>query len=105
MKTKTENILRLLGTGKEHARKADDLAGVLNCTKRELCSMIETARREGVLICSGNPGYWRPGSQEELEQTYKIMRRRSLSMLFTMKTTRKALLKWKNPEEVAQNEH
>ncbi len=96
--------IKMLKRGKLNGISGARLAETMQISKRAVSAEIEAARRAGYLICSDNHGYYLPGTKEELERTYKIMRRRALSILFTMKTTRQALKNWKDSEEAAEND-
>ena len=98
-KKKDTSISDLLKHGKKNGISAARLADMLGTTTRRVGHIIEAARREGELICSGSAGYYLPASRKELEETYKNMRARSLSMLFTIGKMKKALEEWGEPEE------
>ena len=91
-------FVEMLNKGKKNGISAARLAEILDTDKRYVCSEIEAARRGGALICSGNSGYYIPETKAELQETYEIMRKRALSMLFTMKTTKRALDSWPDTE-------
>ncbi len=96
---KDTSISDLLKRGKDNGISASRLAEFLGTSTRGVGSMIEAARRAGELICSGSTGYYLPANRAELEETYLNMRKRSLSMLYTMKKTREALKSWTDPEK------
>ena len=99
-RTKKEtSISSLLMRGKKNGTSAPRLADMLGTTTRRVSYIVEAARREGELICSGKSGYYLPASREELEETYRNMRARSLSMLFTIGKMKKALDEWGESEE------
>lgn len=94
----------MLKKGKGNAISAAQLAAILETDKRTVCSEIEAARRNGALICSGNAGYYIPEKKAELQETYAIMRKRALSMLFTMKATKRAIEEWTEADGEADPE-
>lgn len=53
-------------TGKIDAISAEDLAKLLNRDKRSLRQTVEEARRDGILICGDNHGYYKPESETEI---------------------------------------
>lgn len=88
----------MLKKGKRNAIPAARLAAILGTDRRSVCAEIEAARRSGALICSGNAGYYIPETKAELQETYAVMRKRALSMLYTMKATKRALDEWPGTE-------
>lgn len=87
----TGNLLLLMTdipTGKENGIKGADLAEAWKTDKRQVSAVIEKLRRAGVLIASGNSGYYMPATDEELEEFYHVNRARALSLLTTLKSTR-----------------
>lgn len=96
--SKEVELLSLLRRGKKNGTSAARLAESLGTSTRGVGSIVEDARRGGALICSGLTGYYLPETRKELEETYLNIRRRSLSMLFTMKKTREALKTWTESE-------
>lgn len=56
-----------LGVGKKNGLTAKQLMSMHGIsTSRELRQRIEAERRQGAVIASGNNGYYRPATQEEL---------------------------------------
>jgi hypothetical protein len=52
--------------GRADAVSADYLAKLFDIDKRELRRVIEDARRDNVLICGDNHGYYQPVSDNEI---------------------------------------
>lgn len=52
--------------GRADAVSAEDLSTLENMDKRELRRAVENARRDGILICGDNHGYYKPESDAEI---------------------------------------
>lgn len=69
-------VIEALGKGKANAVKRKDLPGRFLTNDRDARQMIETARREGVVICNdydGN-GYYIPTELDELVRQFRRSR-------------------------------
>ena len=68
-----EKLMVLLPSGEQNAISAAELGQLLGCDARGVRQQVEAARKGGVLICSGIPGYWLPDSPIEIESTCRRM--------------------------------
>lgn len=82
--------------GKQNAISGEQLAQRLNTNVRKMCKMIHSARVSGVLILSGDAGYWRSENLDEIKEFYKRMRSQGIGTLAAAKSAR---LKIKEIEE------
>jgi hypothetical protein len=74
------------------------LALVLHIPTREVEAQIEAARKSGVPICSDSEGYWYSEDPDEIEATYRSLRRRFLSQIRTAWAMRKTARKLRAPQ-------
>ena len=92
-------ITEHLATGKHNAIKAQDLADMLGCSKREIISTVQMERRQGKPICvnldRANGGYYLPDTPDDLEHTCNILRKRAGELYATRKPLLKALKEMK----------
>lgn len=88
-----ERLLNYIGTGEENAINREYLSHILNLPEREVGRCIQTARRDGILICSNESGYFFPKDKNELSAFYKRYHGAAISILCTLKTTRRELKK------------
>ena len=87
-----KQLLALLGQGMENARSARELANTLGVDDtRTIRFMVNTARRDGELICSGPSGYWRPGNRLELLETYRRLSSKAITLLKALAPSRQRL--------------
>ncbi|MGQ0668400.1 MAG: hypothetical protein ACT4PO_01780 [Actinomycetota bacterium] len=80
---------RELGTGRNGARKAADLAEALGVSEREIRSCVEELRGRGVLVGSGQDGYYLIETVAELEETARHLVSRASRMLRTVRAMRR----------------
>lgn len=85
-------IICFLGEGRENARSAAELAAVLGVDERQVRKVMNAARNDGALICSGVPGYWLPGDPAELWETYTRVSRQADSSMKAMESIRRKLM-------------
>lgn len=64
--TASDLIVKALREGEDNAIKANDLCMIADLKPRELRSTIEYLRRNGVVICSSQNGYFYPETKLEL---------------------------------------
>lgn len=79
-----EKLTVLLPSGEQNAISAAELGQLLGCDARGVRQQVEAARKDGVLICSGIPGYWLPDSPLEVETTCRRMENAARSALETV---------------------
>lgn len=72
-------LLAVIPKGEENAVSMRLLSEVLGMTPRHIRFCIESARREGNVICSSDAGYFVPLDDEELRRYYL----RTLARIFT----------------------
>ena len=89
-------LLELIPYGKQNAISGERLAKKLNMNVRGLCALIHSARVSGLLILSGDVGYWRSDNLDEMKEFYKRMRSQGIGTLAAAKSAR---LKIKEIEE------
>ena len=91
-------IHELLGTGRENARTARELADIMNCGIRDISRLAERERREGHPICAATgerPGYYLAADNEELEAYCSDLKNRAIELF----KTRDALVKVLNARQ------
>lgn len=79
-------ILQLIGTGEENAIHLCELIKYTKLHNRELRKCIEQLRRSGEVIISGNNGYYKPETKEELKRYIRQETHRAKSIFFTLKS-------------------
>lgn len=89
-------LLELIPYGKQNAISGERLAQKLNMNVRGMCALIHSARVSGLLILSGDVGYWRSDNLDEMKEFYKRMRSQGIGTLAAAKSAR---LKIKEIEE------
>lgn len=78
-------------TGKTYGISRSNLSIIWSVDERTVSAIIADLRNRGEIIASGNTGYYRPATDDELAEYYRIQRRRALSILKTLKMTRRVL--------------
>lgn len=73
----TMNIEKLIPRGAENAVPMVDLAKVSGLSERGVRKTIEHMRRNGVVICSGDGGYYLPANVSELSDYLNRMTKRA----------------------------
>ena len=86
-------LLALIPKGKENAVSNEALQGLLHQTRREVSQTIHDARMDGMIICSGNQGYYIPETDAELLEGYDTLWSMSISVLASLKTMRKEIVR------------
>lgn len=84
-------LLELLKKGESNAISQKNLAIGLNCSERWAQKEVADARRDGIIICSGNAGYYLPETDEELLATYNRLHAHGVGVLSVLKATRSEL--------------
>lgn len=96
-------IASMLPRGSENAITTTELLRRTGyACKRQLTKAIQAERKAGALIASrtdGQGGYFQPSSRAELEDYVRSMDHRARSIMFTIKTARKALREMDKPPE------
>ena len=86
------DILSVIPTGRENAISMREIADLLDLdSTRPVRKLINEARTDGTLICSGDNGYWLPESLEEVRDSYNRSRSMALSILASLKVQRLAV--------------
>ncbi|MGI6688555.1 MAG: hypothetical protein ACOX6Y_09485 [Christensenellales bacterium] len=61
-----------LPAGESWAIKAEDLRVLWGLNSdRAVRQAVHSMRRNGLIVCSGNAGYWRPETMDEVKRTVK----------------------------------
>lgn len=81
-------LFELVPYGKQNAISGQQLAKRLHKNVRGMCSLIHEARMSGLLILSGDAGYWRSENLDELKEFYKRMRSQGIGTLAAAKSAR-----------------
>ena len=86
-------IYDLLPVGRENAISTPELVRLSGChSVRELQHIIAEERAAGAVICSGGtPGYWRPGTRQEVEDFIRTMKSRAINTLAAIKSAKQIL--------------
>lgn len=85
------SILPLIPEGKNNAISMAELSRLTDQDGRTVRKAIEKARRNDAIICSSKAGYYTPASTEELQEFYKSARKRAMTTLTVLKSTRRML--------------
>lgn len=92
MKNKSYNIiLNHIGTGSRNAEKYREIRDEAGVNERVGRQMIEDARRDNVLICADNDGFYRPENVSEGARWLKRATNKALSILATTTPIRRWL--------------
>lgn len=74
-----------LGIGRANARTAQQIATAMNIPGRDadryLRNLAQHSVQAGLIVCSGNAGYWRPATAKEVYETIGRLRSQGLLML------------------------
>ena len=89
--TNMELLRNNIPRGKEKAIHVNDLALILGETPAHTKVLVQSARREGEYICSGNEGYWYAESEDEMKKYCRVLVKQAISRLLTVKPIRHAL--------------
>ena len=88
-------ILSAIGEGQENAVHLSELIRISGMTDRELRKTIEYLRRQGVVIISGNSGYYFPADETELKAFVRQEEHRAKSILVTLRPAKRYLYRIK----------
>lgn len=81
-------ILPLLGSGRGNAKKRRELLATTGLPDRVFRKGIEGLRRAGVVICSGDHGYFLPATPDEVQGFIRQEEARARSTFFTLQSAR-----------------
>jgi len=81
-------ILPLLRSGRDNARKRLDLMAATGLRDRVFRKGVEALRRAGVVICSGEQGYYLPATLEEVQCFIRREEARAKSTFYTLQSAR-----------------
>jgi len=76
-----------------------EIALIIGTSTREVEAQIEQARKEGAPICSDSEGYWYSEDPDEVEATYRSLRRRYVSQIRTAVALRRTARRMRAPQE------
>lgn len=94
-------LLDYIGTGEGNAVSGDSLSIMSGLSDRERKFQIQKARKDGIIICSNEHGYFYPDNVEEIASFYKRLHNSAITTLTVLKTTRAELIKsGLNPKEI-----
>lgn len=82
-------IVNALGAGKKNGVHLSTLCNITGLNSRLVRKAIERMRRAGLVILSGQNGYYEPINVEELEEYIKHTERAAKSIFLTLKSARK----------------
>ena len=88
-------ILSAIGEGQENAVHLSELIRISGMTDRELRKTIEYIRRQGIVILSGNSGYYFPADEAELKAFVRQEEHRARSILVTLRPAKHYLYRLK----------
>lgn len=89
MTDKLQVVADALGEGRENAVTNHDLQVMTGCSRREVSEMVHSLRIGGEIICSGNEGYFKPATDQELIAGYMTLWRKAVSNLSALKAMRR----------------
>lgn len=84
-------IYERIGHGAEDATPAEAILFGHTLTDRELRKCIETLRNEGIVIASGNMGYYFPGDYNDLKKYIQKTSKAAKSLFKSLKAARRML--------------
>ena len=84
-------ILNCISSGKDHAVHKDKLIQRTGIPDRPLRKAIETLRRNGVVICADESGFYYPQTENELEKYVKKCEKTAKSTFYTLRTAKMKL--------------
>lgn len=90
-----EIILSVLRTGKDNYTSTEYLEHITGLSKRDVRRVVEDLRRHGAVIISDNSGYYLPENADELARFVRKEEKRAKSVLYTLKSARQLLKKWR----------
>lgn len=94
-----ERIVQSLRTGEDSALSLEDMCIVSGLPDRETRLVIEDLRRNGVVICSSNKGYYYPADVGELRSYVHKEQARSNSISENIRAAVKMLNEWETRGE------
>ena len=93
-----DRLLNLLKTGERNAQSGKALAEKLGTSPRQIRSVVNEARRNGVLVCSTDSGYFMAGCRDELRRSYLRMKAQAQSTNEAIKAMKRALREYEGQE-------
>ena len=84
-------LLAVIPEGKENGVTRLSIAQKLHITERKVSELASLARRDSIVLCSDNHGFYFPLTVEEKEATYKRYHSMAISLHTSMKALRKEL--------------
>lgn len=88
-----EKIKPFIKEGKENGISRGRLAEIFQISEREVTASITEARKNHIIILSGNYGYFFPKNDDEIEEFYNRYHAMSVSCLCALKDARAELKK------------
>lgn len=88
---KYDDLLEMMPEGKENAISGEELAILMNTSKREISELVHEARTNGIMVVSDSCGYYIPENDDEILACYNRLRKHSISQLSAMKVFRQYL--------------
>ncbi len=89
--TKYTGFMQYIPYGKAHGVRRRDLAEQWHIDTRSVSRIIAAMRNSGMIIASGDNGYYRPANLDELAEYYFMNNARAQSLLKSLKATRQEL--------------
>lgn len=87
-------VTALLPSAESDAVSMSDLACLMDISERDLRSLVERMRRDGIAVCSSDNGYWLPADddkgQQDIERTARRLESRARSQLKTAQRMRES---------------
>ena len=84
-------LLALIPKGKKNGISRKVLAETLRISPRDVSRLVSLARRDSIIIASGNDGYYYPSSYSEALSYFNSERKKAIAILQSLKTVRKDL--------------
>ena len=84
-------LIALIPEGKENGVSRRELAEALGFEERAVSTLILRARRNNIIIASGNSGYYRPRNLGEAEEYYNRLHSMAVTILTSLIPVRKEL--------------
>lgn len=90
-----EKLLAVIPKGKENAIHLNALSDALGVKESTAKKYVQEARRNGLMICSGQEGYWITDNSDEIRVFETTLHKQAISRLRTTKPMRDTLKEYK----------
>lgn len=96
------DIINAIPVGADNAIHLQRLAELAGCTDSTIKKRIQAARRQGIIVLSGQKGYWKPTTLEEQRRFLLMMDKAAKARFSTTKPLRSELKRIPNQLNVEE---